>query len=126
MEYENNGGHVTLALPVFARIAVETARSFPEIVMITNAKGKRMRIGRTGRESLNFIEVDVVSEQQVSVRLCVILRFGRSIKGVAEEFGKRLRENVKELTGFSVSDITLVVTGVKSKNTARRQLEIKC
>ena len=58
--------------------------------------------------------------------LYVIMNFGKSISTAAQEFGRAVREQIRSITGVPVGDLTMIVTGVRSKKIARRDLEIKC
>ncbi len=53
------------------------------------------------------------------------MRFGTSISGITREFARKLREETGLITGVSVDTVITVVTGVISKNIAKRNLELK-
>ena len=127
IQYRTEKGTVTLDSDVFSMIAVETALGREEIYAVTNARGKVVRKKGTGREHFGFVEVTPSElENEIDLRIYVILNFGKSIRAVAREFGRELRENVSAVTGMSVRNLTMVVTGVRSRKTARRELEISC
>ncbi len=127
IQYKNETGTVLFDPQVFAMIAMDTAVQKEEIYAVTNSRGKVIRQKETGKESLNFIEV-LPSEESYSVdlRIYVVLNFGKSISATADEFGRLLRERIRMITGVSVGDLTMVVTGVRSRKIARRDLEIQC
>ena len=127
MQYKTEKGTVTMDSNVFSMIALETALRREEIFAVTNARGKRIRTRGTGRENLGFIEVGFTEkDDEIDLRIYVILNFGKSIRTVAKEFGREVRESIREITGISVRNLTMVVTGVKSRKIARRELEIIC
>ena len=127
IQYKNETGTVLFDPQVFAMIAMDTAVQKEEIYAVTNSRGKVIRQKENGKESLNFIEV-LPSEESYSVdlRIYVVLNFGKSISAAADEFGRLLRERIRMITGVSVGDLTMVVTGVRSRKIARRDLEIQC
>ncbi len=127
MQFQTEKGIVTFDSSIFGMIAMETALAREEIFAVTNARGKVMRPRGTGRESFGFIEVEPTEQaDEIDLRICVILNFGKSISTVAGEFGKAVRENIRAVTGISVRNLTMMVTGVKSRKIARRELEIIC
>ena len=127
MQYKTEKGTVTMDSNVFSMIALETALRREEIFAVTNARGKRIRTRGTGRENLGFIEVGFTEkDDEIDLRIYVILNFGKSIRTVAKEFGREVRESIRDITGISVRNLTMVVTGVKSRKIARRELEIIC
>ena len=127
IQYKTEKGTVDFDSAVFGMIAMETALSMEEIYAVTNARGKVIRPRSPGKENYSFIEVETTEqEKQIDLRIYVILNFGKSIRAVAVEFGKAIREKVEKITGFPVRNLTMVVTGVKSKKIARRELEIVC
>ena len=126
-KYYTKTGKIGFDDSVFARIAIETAEKMGNAVIFTNAKGKPVRIGREGDEKLNFIGVKLGEEKNtVNMEIYVILKFGTSISRMSQEFARRLRAEVKSVTGVRVDKIRIVVKGVRSKNTVKRELEIKC
>lgn len=127
MQYQTEKGSVTFDANVFGMIALETALTREEIYAVTNARGKIIRPRATGRENIGFIEVEPTErENEIDLKIYVILNFGKSISAVAGEFGRAVRENVRTVTGMSVRNLTMMVTGVKSRKIARRELEIRC
>ncbi len=127
IQYKTDKGTVEFDSAVFGMIAMETALSMEEIYAVTNARGKVIRPRNPGRDNYSFIEIDTTEqEDQIDLKIYVILNFGKSIRAVAMEFGQAIREKVESVTGFPVRNLTMVVTGVKSKKIARRELEIVC
>ena len=71
-----------------------------------------MRVGRTGKEALGFVGV-----------VYVIFKFGVSMSTLFEQVSDSIRKETKYVTGCDVSRVHFFVTGVKSKNLVRRDLE---
>ena len=122
---KNDLGVITFQPSVFARIAVNAAESFGGRLMVTNPSGRPVKIGDTGKESLKFVEAAVSDEGALSVKVYLIVRFGTSISGITREFAERLKEESVLITGVEIDTVITVVTGVISKNIARRNLELK-
>lgn len=127
IKYENHRGTVDFDQQVFGLIAMDTALRMEEIHAVTNARGKIMRMKDGGRESLNFIEVQETGvENCIDLRMYIVIYFGKSISESVNKLGEALRRRIGEITGMTVRDIYVNVTGVKSRKIARRELEIKC
>ena len=126
-KYYTKTGKIGFHDAVFARIAIDVAEKMGNAVIFTTAKGKPVKIGRDGDEKLNFIDITEGEEKNtINMEIYVILKFGNSISRISQEFARRVKAEVKAVTGVRVDKIRIVVKGVKSKNTAKRELEIKC
>lgn len=109
---------------VFARIVTECGERYAGGMIFSTPKGKPVRPGKTGRESLSYIGVEHVDAMHaVNYRIYVILRFGISMRKLLEHSADTIRRETKYVTGFDVNRINFHVTGVKSKNLVRRDLE---
>ena len=109
---------------VFARIVAECGSRYALEMIFSTPKGKPVRPARTGKESLSYIGVEHVDAMHaVNYRIFVILRFGVSMRALLERVADAIRTETKRVTGFDVNRINFHVTGVKSKNLVRRDLE---
>ena len=127
IQYRTEKGMVTFEPQVFGMIALDTAQKREDVYAVSNARGKVIRLRENGRENLSFIEVEPIEQENaIDLRIYVVLSFGKSISTAAQELGRDIRENIKLITGVSVRDLTMIVTGVKSRKIAHRELEIKC
>ncbi len=109
---------------VFARIVTECGERYVGGMIFSTPKGRPVRPGKTGRESLSYISVERVDAMHaVNYRIYVILRFGISMRKLLEHAADAIRRETKHVTGFDVNRINFHVTGVKSKNLVRRDLE---
>ncbi len=127
IKYKNEKGMIEFEPQVFGMIAMETALDMEGIYAVTNARGKVIRLKEPGREAMNFIEIRKSEEKNgIDIRIYVVTSFGKSISDTAVEYGERTRQRIKEITGVMVNQLTMVVTGVKSKKIARREMEISC
>ena len=83
-----------------------------------------MRVGRTGKEALGSVGVEYVEAMNaVNYKIYVIVKFGVSMSTLFEQVSDAIRKETKYVTGCDVSRVHFFVTGVKSKNLVRRDLE---
>lgn len=124
IQYHSDGGVTTLHDAVFARIAAECISRYHGKMIFSTPKGKPIRPGKTGKEALGFIGVEYVEAMHaVNYKVYVIVRFGISMSALFEQAANAIRKETKYVTGFDVSRVHFFVTGVKSKNLVRRDLE---
>lgn len=125
--FKTKYGKTSISRQVFSRIVAEEAARYGDRFMLTNYKGKPVRIGRTGRESLSFVEVREIPEHNaVDLKLYATVKFGVSIRRLTAELAAGIRSESLIVTGVAVNEITVMITGVRSKRTARRELEVRC
>ena len=61
----------------------------------------------------------------LEIRFFILIRFGTSINHVTELLIDRIKKNSEEITGLEVNSIAVVVTGIVSKQTVRRNIEVR-
>mgnify|MGYP002574512047 CR=1 FL=1 len=124
MNYTSEQGKITLGNSVFARIVTECGARFSRRMIFSTPKGRPIRAGKTGREALGFIGVEYVEAMNaVNYKVYVIVRFGVSMSTLFGQVASAIRKETKYVTGCDVSRVHFFVTGVKSKNLVRRDLE---
>lgn len=124
MEYDSGIGNITLQSAVFARIVTECGKRFSSRMIFSTPKGKPVREGQTGKENLNHISVEYIEAlNSVNYRVYIIVRFGISISALLEGVSDVIRKETMKVTGCGVGRIHFHVTGIKSKNLVKRNLE---
>ena len=124
VQYNSDKGEMILHDAVFARIAAECIARFHGRMIFSTLKGKPVRPGKMGKEALSFIGVEYVEAMHaVNYKIYVIVKFGVSMSALLEQAANTIRKETKYVTGFDVSRVHFFVTGVKSKNLVRRDLE---
>ena len=132
VKYTNKLGKVGFDPTVFAAIAVDTAIGFYGRMFFTNPKGRPVKLGNVGKEKagsdkLGFINVtENKKNNTVNVEVFLILKFGTSISWFTKEFARRLRIEAEEITGITVDEVIINITGIRSRRTTKRELRILC
>ena len=118
-------GTITVTKNAIGRIVTETVDEFDGKVIISNHKGKVpglvSKIG--GSDYVNNIEINF-GEQGLDVRVFIVLRFGTSITRATNHLVDELHKRIKAMTGAEPNSVAVVVTGMISKNIARRHIEV--
>lgn len=117
-------GETILRDSVFARVVTECGARYSNRMIFSTPNGRPVRAGRTGKELLSYIGVEQIDAMQaVNYKIYVIVRFGVSMTSLLEHVANAIRKETKYITGYDVNRINFFVTGVKSKNLVKRDLE---
>lgn len=129
VKYTNKRGKVGLDPTVFAAIAIDTAAGFNGRMFFTNQKGRPVKLNGSGNEKPGFINVTENKSDNnitVNIEIFLILKFGTSISWFTKEFARRLRIETEKMTGVTIGEVIINITGIRSKRTAKRELRIIC
>ena len=128
LKYADSMGKVGMDPSVFSAITAEVAKSFGDRVILSTPKGKPVKdMNPKSIEKMSFLEVrENRRHDAVTLEVYLILMFGTSIRWFTREFARRMYIEVREVTGFSVDEIAVNITGIRSKKTARRELRFVC
>ena len=122
---ETDLGTITVSRNAIGKIVTEAVERFDGKVIISNHKGKVpgivSRIG--GMDDINSMEINY-GENGLDLRVFVVLHFGTSITQVTNQLVDDIHEKTKETIGIEPNSVAVVVTGMISKNIARRHIEV--
>ena len=118
-------GKITLPKSVIGNIVMDVVDSFDGNVILSDSKGRIHKLAyKLGtKEEANNIEVEM-TEGGIDIRVYVILRFGMSIKNITHNLIDELRSEIKQASGITAVNISIVVTGMMSKKIAPRNIEV--
>lgn len=124
---ETSGGAISIDKPVVGKIIGEAVGQFKGKVLISNHKGKVVsgfaaKLGMM--DDINFMEINL-GKDGLDIRFFILIRFGTSINRVTEQLIETIKKNTEEITGLEVDSIAVVVTGMISKHTVRRNIEVR-
>lgn len=124
---ETMDGTISIDKAVVGRIIAEAIGQFNGKVLISTHKGKAMssfaaKIGVM--DDISSMEINI-GKNGLDIRFYILIRFGTSINRVTEQLIETIKKNTEEFTGFEVNSIAVVVTGMISKHTVRRNIEVR-
>jgi uncharacterized alkaline shock family protein YloU len=123
---ENEKGSITIEKAVIGKIIAEIVSQFNGKVHISNYKNKATtfaaKIGVT--DDISNMEI-VMGDKGLDIKLYVVVKFGTSINMVTNKLINDIHEKVHELTSIEPNSVAIVVTGMISKNIAKRNIEVK-
>lgn len=93
-------------------------------VIPSGPKGRVVRgASKPDSDDLSFIDARTKGGK-VDLTLYIVIRFGTSIKNAIEMIGQSLRKEIESMTGMPVGRLSIIITGVLSKNIAKRHIEV--
>ena len=123
---ETEEGTITIEKPVIGRIILEEVRKLKGRVWISSHKGKVpglvSRIG--GQDEMNHLEI-TNGQKGIDIRVYVVIRFGTSIGAVTNQLLDSIQERVKQYTDIDLNSVAVIVTGMVSKQVAKRNIEVR-
>ena len=128
LKYADSMGNVAMDLSVFAAVTAAVAAGFGDKVILSTPKGKPVKqINAKSIEKMSFLQVrEDKKRDAVKMEVCLILKFGTSIRWFVPEFARRLYQEAKAVTGFCTDEIAVRITGVYAKRIAKRELRFVC
>jgi len=121
---DNKQGSIIIENAVMGRIVVQASKKFKGRLWLVNPKGKIIRPRNTGNEDLKNIEINDSEDDGIDIKAYIVVSFGTSISAISKEFINEIRNQNAKITGLPINQITIVLTGVKSKRISKREIEI--
>jgi len=124
---ETEGGTISVDKAVVGRIIADAVGQFNGKVLISTHRGKAVsgfaaKIGMT--DDASPMEI-TLGKNGLDIRFFILIRFGTSINRVTEQLIESIKRNTENITGLEVNSIAVVVTGIISKHTVRRNIEVR-
>jgi uncharacterized alkaline shock family protein YloU len=123
---ETEEGTIFIEKPVIGRIILEEVKKLKGRVWVSSHKGKVpglvSRIG--GQDEMNYLEISN-GQKGIDIRVYVVIRFGTSIGEVTNQLLDSIQESVKRYTDINPNSVAVIVTGMVSKQLAKRNIEVK-
>ena len=124
---ETMNGAISIDKEVVGKIIADAVGQFKGKVLISNHKGKVVSgfAARLGvMDDISYMEINL-EKSGLDIRFYILIRFGTSINRVTEQLIETIKKNTEEMTGLEVNSVAVVVTGMVSKQTVRRNIEVR-
>lgn len=125
---ENRLGIISISNNIFAAV-IRDGMLIPDCrgrVWPATKKGKQ--IGNDAKVNLNdfgsSIEVEDDEDGPMKIKFSIIIKFGSSISGITSSLSDYIAEAVGVITDKKTLQITIHVSGVKSRQIAKRNTEV--
>lgn len=126
---ETKLGTITVSNVLFAQVIAESfvAESLKDKVWPATKKGRQ--IGNDAKFSLSEFagHIDVCASEDgnsIDLEFSIIIKFGTSIRNLTDTMADYIADTIYEKQGKKPHQIKIKVAGVKSKQIARRNLEV--
>jgi uncharacterized alkaline shock family protein YloU len=113
MDIVNELGKIKIADEVIARIAGISASQCDGIVGMASKRATDGIVELLGMENITKgIRVNN-KEDQLTIDLYVVIKFGMSIEQTAQAVMDKVRNDIKELTGLEPTTVNVIVEGIE-------------
>ena len=120
LEIKTNLGDIRFSKNVMLKIVEDAISLCDGSVYLCNYKGKYKNVMRSSEEMI-FAE----TPEGVEITIFVVVRFGTSIKQNSRKIIDYIYDNVEKVMGERPQKVTMIVTGVQSREIARRYIVIE-
>lgn len=118
LEHKTDLGDIRFSRSVIERIVEDAADACDGKVQLLNYKGKY--IGVIPGSSIEFKE----TEDGALITAYIVVSFGASIRKYAGMMHQYIIDNVEKVMGEKPAAVKIIITGVQSREIARRHIEI--
>lgn len=127
-EITNELGQIQFSRNVIYRVCLDAVNATGE-ARIQNYKGRytskkpgRLNVFTQTEEDVEDIDI-IETDQGLELTIYIVVRFGVSISGVANDIIDHICREMESLFGRQPSSVKVIVTGIVSKDIARRRIE---
>ncbi len=130
LDIQTKLGDIKFSPDIVNKIAAEALNEFGDDVNILNFKGRYKNAvpGLASKMNLYDEEAGGIESEETSdgimIKVYVVIRFGISIRKITSGIIDRIYEDFEKTMGVPPAKVTVAVTGVQSKNTGRRYIEV--
>ncbi len=123
---ETDYGSISLDKAVIVKIITEAINYFDGRVMLSNHRGKVSSLATkfSGTDDSSYLDINL-DDQSLNLKIFIVIKLGTSIKRVANQLIDTIKKNIAEMIGIESTTIAIVVTGIASKQVAKRNILIK-
>lgn len=129
-DVETKFGDIHFSSNIINRIAEKAVEGCGGKVMLHNYKGPIKDVMPVMASKMNLYDDSAASVEVTKLgegymmKVYVVIKFGTSIKAVTSEIIDSIYENAEIMLGKKPEKVMVVVTGVVSKNVAKRHIEV--
>ena len=118
-------GTIKYDVQIIGNIVKKIVFDMNQGIQFATSKGRPLKVSELpGVDDNGFLDVSI-EDGNIDIEIYIIIRFGTSINNVAEEITAGLRRFVPEITGLTPNLVNVVIKGVISKNSSKRNIEVK-
>lgn len=119
-------GSISVSKAVISKIIMESVAQFSGRVLISNHKGKVVRLKQKlgGLDAADYFDINM-GNSGMDIRIFIAIKFGTSISMVTEQLIHDIKYDIERLTGMEANSIAIIVTALIAKKITRRNIEIK-
>ncbi|MDR0852576.1 MAG: Asp23/Gls24 family envelope stress response protein [Clostridiales Family XIII bacterium] len=117
-------GSVKFDTRVLGNITKHAIEGLNGKMIVSGPKGRLSRgAEKPNSDDLTFLKASL-TEHAVDMTVYVVVRFGAGIKNTAAALAEAIRSDVPMITGLSVNRLSIIITGIRSKNFSKRNIVV--
>lgn len=119
-------GNIIIDKNAIANLVIKATEQFEGKVIVANYKNRPLGVAakKNITSDVNSVEVDY-GPKGMELKVYLMVKFGTSIGTVTNNLIESLYEDIKQAMGMEPNSISVVVTGIISKNIAKRNIEVR-
>ena len=119
---ENENGRIRIGRGVIEGVCARVVDTFEGRILVSDRKGRLKHSGTESAEDEKGFVRARIRDGKLDIKLYLIVQFGASIRGSAEELAIVLRKAFLTETGMEVGLVTMVFVGTLSEKLSRRNI----
>lgn len=113
-DIETKMGKIHFSQSIVSKIAAKAVEDCRGKALLQNYKG-----------GINAASVELIRhEEDYELKIYIVIKFGTSIKQTTSQIIDSIYENTEKILGKKPQKVTVIVTGVMSRNIAKRNIEV--
>lgn len=126
LEKETKYGMISVSDNTIMQVVMGSLEKYRGIMVPASGRGKIVHRRNRNPKNGPVCDIEIGNiKQRLDISIYVVLKFGASIKKTTEAAAEEVRKAVYEATGSDPRRIRIVITGVQSRKTARRNIEVE-
>ncbi|MDD2217057.1 MAG: Asp23/Gls24 family envelope stress response protein [Eubacteriales bacterium] len=119
-QVKNKKGTVSLNKNIIGNIVIEAMSEYQDRVFLCNQKGKMLY-----QDPRNASMMDIAfDDKNFTVKFYILMRFGTSINTITNKIIDKIYEDTQSILGICPQKVTVVVSGIISKQIVKRNIEV--
>ena len=119
---ENDNGRIRIGRGVIEGVCARVIDRFEGRVLVSDQRGRLKHSGAESAETEKGFARARIRGGKLDVKLYLIVQFGTSIRGSAEELAVALRKAFPAETGIEMGLVTMVFVGTLSEKLSKRNI----
>ena len=119
---ENENGRIRIGRGVIEGVCARVVDRFEGRILVSDQRGRLKHSGAESAEYEKGFARARIRDGKLDIKLFLIVQFGMSISGSAEELAIALKKEFPAVTGIEVGLVTMVFVGTLAEKLSKRNI----